>query len=125
MQALRCSAVISCPKAACERQSTAVAVRTVRNIGFLPSLRRPIVEVSLRDPGWPAFLLLDRGPAVVKLPFIAARKPRKIHGAGQSQMAGVLFRTCRAGLQGNILSRRKADYRDVDRIGRRPCIEQR
>ena len=40
-------------------------------------------------------------------------------------MAGVLFRTCRAGLQGNILSRRKNDYRNVDRIGRRPCLEHR
>jgi hypothetical protein len=28
-------------------------------------------------------------------------------------MAGVLFRTCRAGLQGNIFSRREVDYRDV------------
>jgi len=37
-------------------------------------LWRPIVEVSIGGSGWPAFLLLDRGPAVVKLPFIAARK---------------------------------------------------
>jgi hypothetical protein len=28
---------------------------------------QPIVEVSIRGSEWPAFLLLDRGPAVVKL----------------------------------------------------------
>jgi hypothetical protein len=37
-------------------------------------LWRPIVEVSIRGSGWPVFLLLDRGPAVVKLLFIAAGK---------------------------------------------------
>src|ERR1044072_9046365 len=112
MQALRCSAVSSCADAACVTQSTVMAVRMARSIGFPPLLWRPIVEVSIRASGWPAFLLLDRGLAVVKLPFIAARK---IHGGGQSQMAGVLFRTYRAGLQGNILSRREDDYWNVDR----------
>jgi hypothetical protein len=38
-------------------------------------------------------------------------------------MAGVLFRTRRAGLQGNILSRRKDDHRNADRIGRRPRLQ--
>src|SRR6185369_3926032 len=74
MQALRCSAVISCAKAACDMQTRAVAARMVRSIGFLPSLWRPIVEVSISGSERPAFLLLDRGPAVVKLPFIVAGK---------------------------------------------------
>src|SRR5207237_5547712 len=62
-----------------------------------------------------AFLLPDRGPAVVKLPLTVAGKTQgKPHGAGQSQMAGILFQTCRADLQGDIFSRREDDHRDVD-----------
>jgi hypothetical protein len=33
--------------------------------------------VRICESGWPAFLLLDRGPAVVKLPFIVAGKPKE------------------------------------------------
>jgi hypothetical protein len=47
----------------------------VRSIGFLPSLWRSIVEEYPRI-GMAAFLLLDRGPAVVKLLFIVAGKPQ-------------------------------------------------
>jgi hypothetical protein len=50
-------------------QSRAVAVRMARSIGFPLFCGGPIVELTIRRPGRPAFLLLDRGPAVVKLPF--------------------------------------------------------
>jgi hypothetical protein len=59
----------------------------VRSIGFLPSWGRSIVDVGIRGPGWPDFLLLDRGPAVVKLLFIVAGKtPRKTQGKSMAQV---------------------------------------
>jgi len=72
-----------------------------------------------------AFLLLDRGPAVVKLRLAAARKTReKPMAEVRAKWLAFYSEHVEPVLQGNIFSRREVDHRDVDRIGRRPCLEQ-